>query len=481
MFLEKHRINYFYKIKREDKKINNTINNSAAEKSKETEAQQENRMGTEPIGKLLFSMSMPIIASMFIQALYNIVDSMFVARYSQDALVAVSLAFPIQALMIAVASGTGIGINALLSRSLGEGKPKEARAAALNGVFLALLSFLVFALFGIFGSSSFFTNQTDNANIAGLGNDYLHIVCLFSFGIMLEITYERILQATGNSFYSMITQSIGAIMNIILDPILIFGLFGAPRLGITGAAIATVIGQISAALLAIYFNITKNKEFSISIKGFRPHLKTIAVIYSVGIPSIIMQSITSVMVFFLNKILIAFSEAAVTVLGVYFKVNSFIIYPVFGLTNGMIPVVAYNYGAKKHDRIINTVKYSAIASTLIMLIGLTIFQLLPAQLIGLFKATETLLTVGIPALRIISLCFIFAGFNIVLSSMYQALGNGLYSLYLSVLRQLGIILPVAYVLSKRFGLLYTWYCFPIAEVGALLFNFFLLNKIRKKI
>ncbi|EHI55306.1 hypothetical protein HMPREF9333_01442 [Johnsonella ignava ATCC 51276] len=448
---------------------------------KNTQTQKENRMGTEPIGKLLISMSTPIIISMFIQAMYNIIDSIFVAKYSSEALAAVSLAFPVQALMISVGSGTGIGINAFLSRSLGEGRKDEARSAALNGVFLAFLSFAAFALFGLFASGSFFTSQTDNPVTAKFGADYLYIVCIFSAGIMFEITYERILQATGNSFYSMITQSIGAVINIILDPILIFGLFGMPKLGISGAAIATVIGQSAAALLALYFNIYKNKEFSISIKGFKPSLKTIAVIYSVGVPSIIMQSITSVMVYFLNKILISFSEAAVTVLGVYFKTNSFIIYPVFGLTNGMIPIVAYNYGAKRKSRIKKTIIYSAVASTVIMLIGLAIFQIFPQKLMGLFNASGILLTLGVRALRIISLCFIFAGFNIVLSSMYQALGNGLYSLYLSLLRQIAIILPVAYLLSKHFGLEYTWYCFPIAEIAALAFNLFLLKKISLKL
>ena len=408
-------------------------------------------MGTMPVNKLLVSMSLPMIASMLVQALYNVVDSVFVAQISENALTAVSLAFPIQSLMIAVSSGTCVGINALLSRSLGEKRQKEANLSAVNGVFLAFVSYLVFALMGIFGSHLFFASQTENREIVEFGTQYLTICLIFSFGIFMEMTFERIMQSTGRTIYSMVTQGTGAIINIILDPIMIFGLFGFPRLGIRGAAIATVTGQIIAMILAVWFNHKKNRDVQLSFKGFKPDGRIIAKIYEVGVPSIVMQSIVSIMTFGMNKILIMFSETAVSVLGIYFKLQSFIFMPIFGLNNGVIPIVAYNYGAGHKKRIMDTIKLSTFIAVGIMLIGLIIFQVFPEGLLKLFNASDHMLEVGVPALRIISTSFLFAGYCIILGSVFQALGNGVYSLIVSVARQLLCILPLAYVFARVAG------------------------------
>lgn len=424
----------------------------------------ENKMGTMPVNKLLVSMSLPMIASMLVQALYNVVDSVFVAQISENALTAVSLAFPIQSLMIAVSSGTCVGINALLSRSLGEKRQKEANLSAVNGVFLAFVSYLVFALMGIFGSHLFFASQTENREIVEFGTQYLTICLIFSFGIFMEMTFERIMQSTGRTIYSMVTQGTGAIINIILDPIMIFGLFGFPRLGIRGAAIATVTGQIIAMILAVWFNHKKNRDVQLSFKGFKPDGRIIAKIYEVGVPSIVMQSIVSIMTFGMNKILIMFSETAVSVLGIYFKLQSFIFMPIFGLNNGVIPIVAYNYGAGHKRRIMDTIKLSTFIAVGIMLIGLIIFQVFPEGLLKLFNASDHMLEVGVPALRIISTSFLFAGYCIILGSVFQALGNGVYSLIVSVARQLLCILPLAYVFARVAGLHAVWYSFPLAEL-----------------
>lgn len=442
----------------------------------------QNKMGTMPVGKLLFSMSLPMVISMLVQAMYNIIDSIFVAQIGEEALTAVSLAFPIQNLMIAVSAGTCVGVNALLSRSLGAKDQATANRTAVNGLFLAFSSFLVFCLFGIFGARLFFQSQTSNAAIVEYGGQYLSICCTFSFGIFLEMMNERILQSTGRTFYSMITQGSGAIINIILDPILIFGLFGAPKMGIEGAAAATVIGQIVAMLLALYFNLTKNPDVHISFHGFKPEKHVITTIYQVGIPSIIMQSISSIMTFGMNKILIMFSETAVSVFGVYFKLQSFVFMPVFGLNNGMIPIIAYNYGARQKKRIMDTIRLSVATAVCIMLVGLAIFQLFPGQLLSLFNASQHMLEIGIPALRIISLSFLFAGYCIVTSSVFQALGNGMYSLSVSVVRQLLCILPLAYFLASTFGLHAVWYSLAVAELTSLTLCTILLIRIyRQKI
>ena len=442
----------------------------------------ENRMGTMPINKLLISMSLPMMISMLVQAMYNIVDSVFVARIGEEALTAVSLAFPLQNLMIAVSGGTCVGVNALLSRSLGEKNQTDADLAAVNGIFLAFCSYLAFALFGIFLARFYFAAQTDNQQIIQYGTDYLRICCIFSAGIFMEMMMERILQSTGRTIYNMITQGLGAIINIILDPIMIFGLFGFPKLGIAGAALATVIGQIIAAALAFYFNMVKNSDIHIRAKGFRPDVRTVKLIYIVGIPSIIMQSISSVMTFGINKILMLFSETAVSVFGIYFKLQSFIFMPVFGLNNGMVPIVAFNYGAKNRKRIMDTIKMSVVISVSIMAVGFLVFQIFPARLLQLFNASDHMLEIGVNALRIISFSFILAGYSIIIGSVFQALGNGVYSLIVSIARQLVCILPIAYTLAKLSGLHAVWYAFPLSELMSLLVTTILFIRIyRKKI
>lgn len=430
-----------------------------------------------PVKRLLVTMSLPMIISMLVQALYNIVDSVFVSMINQAALTAVSMAFPIQNLLIAVSAGTCVGVNALLSRSLGERNAKNANLAAVNGLFLAFVSFLFFALFGIFGARFFFESQTDNPVIIEYGIQYLQIVCIFSFGLFGEMMFERILQSTGQTFYCMITQGTGAIINIILDPILIFGLLGVPAMGIRGAAAATVFGQIVAMVLAAMLNHVKNKDVRISFKGFSPHKRTISIIYQVGVPSIIMQSISSVMTFGLNKILISFSETAVAVFGVYFKLQSFIFMPIFGLNNGMIPIIAYNYGARNKKRIMETVRLSIGIAVGIMLIGLAVFQLMTPQLLMLFQADADMLSIGVPALRIISLSFLFAGYCIIVGSVFQAMGNGVYSLIVSIARQLVCILPLAYFFAQVFGLHAVWYSIPLAEITSVVLSSILFRKI----
>ena len=438
---------------------------------------RENKMGTMPVNKLLISMSLPMIASMLVQALYNIVDSIFVARISENALTAVSLAFPVQNLMIAVSAGTCVGVNALLSRSLGERRQAEANLAAVNGIFLAIISFLVFSLSGIFGSRIFFASQTDTAEVVEFGTQYLTICLGCSFGIFLEMMFERLMQSTGRTFYSMITQGTGAIINILLDPILIFGLCGFPAMGIQGAALATVAGQIVAAILAICLNHKKNPDIQVSFKGFRPNGRVISRIYSVGIPSIVMQSITSIMTFGMNKILIMFSETAVSVLGIYFKLQSFIFMPIFGMNNGLIPIIAYNFGAANRKRIVQTLKLGITIAVSIMLFGLLIFQGFTPQLLMLFSASDAMLEIGVPALRIISLSFLFAGYCIIVSSFFQALGNGIYSLCVSVARQLLCLLPLALIFARLFGLHAVWYAFALAELVSLTVSTVLLRKI----
>ena len=448
--------------------------------SEATTKPEQNKMGTMPIKPLLLTMSLPMILSMLVQAMYNIIDSIFVAKLEERALTAVSMAFPIQNLLIAVSAGTCVGVNALLSRSLGAGNREDAQKAAVNGIFLAILGAVCFGLFGLFGSRLYFASQTDDATIIEYGVQYLSICLIFSFGIFLEIVFERILQSTGRTIYNMYSQGIGAITNIVLDPILIFGLYGFPALGIRGAAIATVAGQILAMTLSLIFNLWKNTDVSISMKGFTPNLQIIKIIYAVGVPSIIMQSIGSVMTYFLNLILAAFSTTAVTVLGVYFKLQSFIFMPIFGLNNGMIPIIAYNYGARSKKRIMETATFSIFIAVSIMLAGLALFQLFPDRMLLMFDASEHMLEIGIPALRIISLSFLFAGYCIIVGSVFQALGNGVYSLLTSVARQLLCLLPLAYLFARLFGLHAVWYAFPLAEIISVAMTTALFVRIYKK-
>ena len=443
---------------------------------------KENRMGVMPVGKLLFAMSTPMVISFLVQSLYNIVDSIFVARYSPDALAAVSLAYPIQILMIAVSVGTGVGVNALLSRSLGEGKKKKAKLTADNAILLGILASIMFALFGVLCTKLFFDSQTKSESIRQLGYSYLSVVTIFSFGLMLEVTFERILQSTGKTVFNMITQSVGAIINIILDPILIFGFFGAPKLGIAGAAIATVAGQIIAMILSFIFNMKYNEDVDIRFGThiFIPDFGIIKQIYKVGIPSIAMQAMSTLMMLGLNKILVTYSDMAVNVLGIYYKLQSFVFMPIFGLNNGMTPIVAFNYGAKNKDRIVKVLKYSFIASIVIMVIGTAIFWLFPKELMMLFNPNEEMMKLGIPALRICSLCFILAAFDVIAIATFQSLGNGMYALYASFLRQLVLILPFAYALSKISGLGAVWYSIPLAELGCAFFDIYLMKKIYKQ-
>ena len=427
---------------------------------------KENKMGVMPINKLLISMSLPMIISMLVQALYNIVDSIYVSQISENALTAVSLAFPLQSIMISVGVGTGVGINALISRLLGEKKFDEANKAANNGVFLAVMTYIIFLVIGIFFSKRFFQWQTDITDIVEGGYDYMIICTTCSFGLFGQLVFEKLMQSTGKTFYSMITQLTGAIVNIILDPILIFGMFGFPKMGISGAAVATVIAQAIGMSIAIYLNKTRNTEIQIKVKDFRPSIKTIKEIYSVGIPSIIMGSIGSIMTFGMNKILLIFTSTATAVFGIYFKLQSFIFMPVIGINNGMVPIVSYNYGAKNKDRLIKTIKISVMYAIGIMIFGLIIFQVFPENLLRLFNASEELISIGIPALKIISLSFLFAGYCIIMGSTFQALGNGMMSLIVSVGRQLVVLLPVAYLLSKSGNLNLVWWSFPIAEIAS---------------
>ena len=438
-------------------------------------------MGTQPVGKLMLSMSLPIMISMLVQALYNIVDSIFVAKISEDALTAVSMAFPIQTLMIAVGAGTGVGINALLSKSLGEKNFERANRAANNGIFLAAMSFLLFVVIGLCFTGLFYNVQTKNADIRQYGKDYLYIVSVASLGLFMQMTFEKLLQSTGKTIYSMYTQGLGAIINLILDPCLIFGWGPFPKMGVAGAALATVIGQFGAAVLGIILNIKVNKEIKISLKKYPPNRKTIKHIYAVGLPSIIMQSIGSVMTFSLNKILISYSDTAVAVLGVYFKLQSFIFMPIFGLNNGYIPIVAYNYGARKKARIIKAFKCGAVCAVSIMAVGTLLFLTIPDKLLGFFDAGDEMLRIGVPALRIISAHFMIASFSIMMISTLQALSRGVDSMIVSFSRQIIVLLPAAYLLSKFFGLNAIWWAFPIAEIVSLTLCALFLAKSYKKL
>ena len=429
---------------------------------------QENKMGVMPVKRLVLSMSLPMMISMLVQALYNVVDSYFVAKVSENALAAVGMAFPFQNLMIAVSVGTGVGVNALLSRSLGARDYDTANRTAENGVFLAVLSTILFSVIGVVFARPFFLAQNSDPDIVSQGVAYLSICAGCSFGLFLEIMFERLLQSTGRTFYTMITQGVGAIINIVMDPVLIFGIGPFPEMGVAGAAAATVLGQIVAAVLALIFNMTRNHEIQPRLKGFRPNGSIIGRIYSVGIPTIVLNSISSVMTFGMNLILGAISTStAVAVFNVYFKLQSFVFMPVFGLNNGMVPIVSYNYGARKPRRLIEAVRFSAILAVGIMLAGLVIIQFLAAPILGLFEASDEMLRIGVPALRIISLCFTFAGFNIICSSTFQALGNGVLSMIMSIGRQLVVLLPAAYLLSLTGSVTAVWWAFPIAEIASL--------------
>lgn len=438
--------------------------------------EQENKMGTMPVNRLLVTMSIPMIISMLVQALYNVVDSVFVSQISENALTAVSMAFPIQNLMISVAVGTGVGTNALLSRSLGEKNQTMANKAANNSIFLACASYVVFLIFGLTCTETFYRLQTDIPEIIAYGRDYVFFVSVLSFGIFLQVAFDRMLQATGRTFYTMFTQGSGAIINIILDPILIFGWFGFPKMEVAGAALATVIGQIVAMFISGILNVTKNADIQFRLKSMCPDKEVIARIYAVGVPSIIMSSIASMMTFCMNQILMTFSATATAVFGVYFKLQSFVYMPVFGLNNGMVPIVAFNYGARQKQRIMKTMKLAIAYAFGMMLIGLAIFQIFPAELFRMFNASEAMLSIGIPSLRIISISFLFASINIISISMLQALGHGIYSMLISVGRQLIVLIPVAFLLSRTGNLNLVWLAFPLAETVAVVLSSIFLKK-----
>lgn len=442
---------------------------------------QENKMGTMPERKVLFDMAIPMMISMLVQALYNVVDAVYVARLSEDALNAVSLAYPLQNAMIAVASGTCLGMNALLSRYLGAGKRDMVDKVAGTGIFLSLISTLAFALVGLTCSRAFFESFTDVETIISYGTDYLTICLTLSAGIFFQFCFERMLQATGRTRITMITQLVGAVINIILDPILIFGLLGFPRMEVAGAAVATVAGQIVAALLSMVLNLLKNKDVGIQLKNVRPHRGIVGEIYRIGFPSILMMSIGSFLNYMLNQILIGFTTTATAVYGAYCKLQNFIFMPVFGLNNAMVPLISYNFGAKKKHRIRKIVRMTIFTAICIMLVGVLLLELCPRTLLSFFDAQEDMMRIGEPALRIIASHFLLAGFCIIAGSVCQAIGNPLHSLLISICRQMAALLPAAWLLSLTGKLELVWLAFPVAEFVSLIMSSIFLNKTMKKV
>lgn len=451
-------------------------------REEEEELAQDNKMGTLPIKRLIVSMSLPMMISMLVQAMYNIVDSIFVSHLSEDALTAVTLAFPLQMMIISVGSGTGVGINALLSKALGEKKQKKANKAANNGLLLTFISFIIFVAVGIFIAEPFIRSQTDSANIADMGTVYLYTCCTLSIGVFFQMTFERLLQSTGRTHLSMISQITGAVINIIFDPIFIFGYFGIEGMGVVGAAYATVLGQCVAAVVGLILNVKFNSDIRISLKKmFKPSWKTIRRIYAVGVPSILMMAIGSIMSYCMNQILGIFSSTAVAVFGAYFKLQSFIFMPIFGLNNGLIPVLAYNYGAHSKDRIREAVRFSMKLALSIMVIGTIVFWSIPKFLLGFFDASDYMLTLGVPALRIISLSFPVASLCIAMGSMFQAFSKSKYSLIISVGRQLVVLIPVAWLLAQTGEVQNVWWAFPVAELVSLALSVYFYKRINRNI
>ncbi len=446
---------------------------------------KENKMGSMPLGKLLFNMALPLVIAMLVQALYNVVDSIYVSRISESAVVALSLAFPVQNIMIGCATGIGVGVNALLSKALGQHDRETANRAAGNGLILALIVTVLFMLFGIFGSRPYFTMQSNVAETVDGGTVYTTICCLFSLGIFVEVLGERLLQATGRTFYTMITQGTGAVINILLDPVFIFGVpaLRIPAMGIAGAAIATVIGQWIAAILAVIFNLKFNHDIRFSLAGFKPHLRTLKAILTVGVPSIIMVAIGSVMNFSMNQILQSFSatdETATAVFGIYYKLQSFFFMPLFGINNATISIVAFNYGARNPKRITGTLKRSCATAMIVMLVGLASFHLLPKLLLSIFHLSDSSVDLGVSALRIISIAFPAAAVGIALSASFQALGIGIYSTINSLCRQMFVLLPVAYLLSLTGQVVNVWWAFPIAEAVSLAVTLLFFLRVYKQ-
>ena len=440
--------------------------------------EKENKMGVMPVKQLIISMSLPMMISMLVQALYNVVDSIFVAKISEDALTAVTLAFPMQNLMIALGSGTGVGINALLSRSLGEKKFENSDGAANTGLLLTFFNYLVFLVIGLFFAGSFIHSQTNNPDIAAYGRQYLTIICCLSFGVFFQITLERLLQSTGKTIYSMITQATGAVINIIFDPLLIFGIGPFPELGVAGAAFATVLGQIIACCIGLFCNIKFNNEINLSFKKIlHPSASIVQEIYFVGVPSILMMSIGSIMTYLMNRILGSFSSTATAVFGVYFKLQSFFFMPVFGLNNGLIPVLAYNYGARNKERIQQALKFALLLAVSIMIVGTCCFLTIPAILLKMFNASDSMVAIGIPSLRIISLSFPIAGVCIAAGSIFQAFSKSFYSLIVSIGRQLIVLIPAAWLLAQTGVLDNVWWAFPIAEIASVILSGYFFKKL----
>ncbi len=471
-----------------------TSNSELKSEGEIKESNNENKMGVMPINKLLINISIPMVLSMIVQAMYNIVDSIFVARIvdstdvavnngaGTSALSALGMAFPFQMLVIAFGNGTCVGMNALLSKALGEKNDDVVKKAASNGLILQLFNSVLFLVIGILFSGILIKSQGGEGLALEYGTQYLSIVCSFSFFVYMQFVFERMLQSTGRTLFSMITQMVGAIINIVMDPILIFGLFGFPELKVAGAAIATVAGQAVAACLALFFNIKFNKEVKLEFNKIKPDYLTIKKILSVGVPTIVMQSVGSVMVFAMNKLLNSFSEAADAVFTVYFKLQSLFIMPVIGLNNGLIPILAFNYGARKRKRMIKVIKLTLAYAFAFMFIGFLLFEFVPDKLLLVFNTGDSsLLEIGTPALRIIGIHFLAAWFCIIGGTVFQALGNGVYSLIVSVARQLVVLVPVAYIMSKIGGLTAIWFSFPIAEVMSLIVTVFFLIRINKKV
>lgn len=457
------------------------------------ELQKQNKMGIMPVNKLLLTMAMPMVASMLVQALYNVVDSFFVSMVSREALTAVSQAFSAQNLMIGIATGTAVGMNALISRALGERNYEKANKIAATGLLLGVFGYVIMLVFGLFGTDIYFSGILSSAQVDERlnldlvrqeGNAYLSICCIFSFGIYGQILFERMMQATGRTIYTMYTQGIGAIVNIILDPIFILEdipVIGGFGMGAAGAAIATVAGQIVAFILAFVFNSRVNKDIKLNFKDMKPDFRIIKNIYSIGIPSIVMVGIGSVMFYLMNIIIMGVSAVGATIFGVYYKLQSFILMPTFGFNNAMIPILGYNYGAQNRERIIKTIKLSICYVLVIMALGIFLMQVFPAQLIGFFESDPEVIALGSTAMRIISVNFVFAGFCIVLGSVFQAFGQGIYSMVVSIARQLVVLIPVAYFLSKLGDLNLIWLSFPIAEVMSLTVTLILFVRIYKRV
>lgn len=448
---------------------------------------RENKMGVMPIGKLLANMAVPMILSMLVQALYNVVDSIYISRFSESAVTALGLAFPVQNVQIGFSVGIGVGVNSLLSKSLGEGNRERADRAAGNGIFLALIASVIFILFGFFGTRPYYEMQGASAEIVERGIAYTRICCIFTLGIYFEVLFERMLQATGRTLHTMVTQGVGAVVNIVLDPVFIFGVdaLGIPAMGAAGAAIATVLGQWMAAILALIFNLKLNPDVHLSLKNILPKADVIRPILTVGVPSMIMNSVSSVMNFSMNQILLGFpvvGEIATGVFSIYYKLQSFFFMPLFGLNNATISIVAFNYGARNPKRITKTLKIACGTALCFMLLGLLAFTLIPETLLGIFKLSDTFVALGKEALRIISLHFPIAAICIALGASFQALGNGMYSTITSLCRQMIALLPAAYLLSLSGDVNMVWWAFPIAELVSLAATtFFFVRIYRKKI